>query len=102
MLLTGRKSLDLPIVRMSWVKALFQVAAPLWLFLERRLGVRRVRVFEVQSVRYVNSSYWISNRKSLATGFVYKYADVREGLRDTVQWLTENGWLSDRRMLFTR
>jgi len=101
-LLSGRRMMDLPIVRLSWVKALFQVVSPVWLLLERRFGVRRVQVFEVQSVRYVNSSYWISNRKSLDTGFIYKYSDVKEGLKDTIQWLQENGWLTDKSKLFER
>ena len=26
--------------------------------------------------------------------------DVRDGLRDTIKWLRENGWLLDRKRLF--
>ena len=32
----------------------------------------------------MSSSYWLDNRKSLATGYAYKYPDVREGLHGNV------------------
>lgn len=101
-LLSGRRMIDIPLVRLSWLKLAFQAAAHVWLGLQRRCGVRRVQVFEVQSVRYLTSSYWLSNRKSLAMGFVYKYPDVRDGLRDTMQWFRQNGWLSDKNVLYEK
>ena len=75
-------------------------AARAMAWLHARFGVQRLRVFEPQSAHYVSSSYWLGNRKSLATGFTYRYADVREGLKDTIAWMRAEGWLDDRRRLF--
>jgi len=99
-LLTGRRLRDLPIVRLDHVRPAFEAAAHAWRWLELRLGTPRPRAFEVQSAVYMSSSYWLSNRKTLATGFAYRYADVREGLKDTIAWMREQGWLTDRRRLF--
>lgn len=99
-LLTGRRLRDLPLLRLDHVQPLFEAAARAWRHLELRYGVARPRVFEVQSAAYLSSSYWLSNRKSLRTGFHYRYADVREGLKDTIAWMREQGWLADRRRLF--
>ena len=78
------------------LQPLFVSAAKAWTWLERRLGIPRVRVFEIQSTTYVSSSYWLSNRKTLAAGFEYRYPDVREGLKDTMTWFREHGWLTDK------
>lgn len=99
-LLTGQRMRDLPGVRLDHIQPLFEAGARAWRWLETRLGAPRPRVFEVQSAAYMSSSYWLSNRKTLATGFAYRYPDVREGLKDTIAWLREMGWLTDRRRLF--
>ena len=99
-LLTGRKLADLPFVKLTRGKWVMKAAAEAWRFLEVKFKVPRIRVFEPQSANYVSSSYWLSNRKSLATGFEYKYADVREGLKDTISWFRRQGWLTDRKRLF--
>jgi len=98
-LLTGRSMVEIPLLKLRWLRPIFIGAAHTWAWLERTLDVPRVRVFEVQSAPYISSSYWLSNRKSLATGFAYAYPDVREGLKDTVVWLRDMGWLTDRNML---
>jgi nucleoside-diphosphate-sugar epimerase len=99
-LLTGRRLRDLPLIRLDHARPVFEVGARAWRWLEVKLGTPRPRVFEVQSATYVSSSYWLANRKSLATGFAYRYADVREGLKDTIAWLRARGWLTDPRRLF--
>ena len=99
-LLTGARMHDLPLLRLDLAQPLFAAAARAWRELEVRFGLPRVRVFEIQSATYISSSYWLSNRKSLATGFEYRYGDVREGLKDTVAWLREMGWLVDKSKLF--
>ena len=101
-LLTGRRLRLLPLIRQRHLRPLMTAAAATWTWLERTFGLPRVRVMEVQSATYVSSSYWLSNRKSQAAGFVYDYPDVREGLRDTVAWMRHQGWLTDRRMLLGR
>ena len=98
-LLCGRRLRELPLVRQRHLRPLMEAAARAWTWLERTHGVPRVRVLEVQSATYVSSSYWLSNRKSLDTGFEYRHADVREGLKETVTWMREMGWLTDRARL---
>ena len=92
-LLTGRRLVDIPIVSMRFWRIAFLLFAWLFCWLERSFGVRRLRMLEPQSATYMGSSYWLSNRKSLKTGFKYRYPDVREGLADTVTWFREMGWL---------
>ena len=92
-LLVGRRMWDMPLVFMPAARWFGIRAATLWTALERRYGVPRLRVFEVQSATYMASSYWISNRKTQRAGFAYRYPDVREGLKDTVAWMHEFGWL---------
>jgi dihydroflavonol-4-reductase len=92
-LLVGRRMWDVPLLLMPAARWLGIRGAKLWIDLERRFGVPRLRVFEVQSATYLASSYWISNRKTQRAGFVYRYPDVREGLKDTVAWMHATGWL---------
>lgn len=94
-LLTGRRLRDIPFLPIRALYPVMARAAHAWTFLQRRFGVPRVRVFEIQSAEYVSSSYWLSNRKTLSVGFQYNYPDVREGLKDTVAWFRQMGWLTD-------
>lgn len=98
-LLTGRRMGDLQFINLESLQPVMVAASQTWAWLERKLKVPRIRVFEVQSTPYISSSYWLSNRKMLATGFELEYADVREGLKDTVAWFRKRGWLTDRRLL---
>lgn len=99
-LLTGRSMIDIPLLKLDKLHPLFERAAKLWTFLERTLDIPRVRVFEIQSATYISSSYWLSNRKTLDAGYEYAYSDVREGLKDTVAWFRERGWLTDKEKVF--
>ncbi len=92
-LLLGRRVHEVPLVPMPFVRLVGRSVAHLMAWLALIPGFPKSRITEVQSAVYLGSSYWISNRKSLATGFVYKYSDVREGLKDTVQWMGDMGWL---------
>jgi nucleoside-diphosphate-sugar epimerase len=92
-LLTGRRIRDLKFIRSHWLRPGMYWTAAAWTYLERRFGVPRLRVFETQSTHYVGSSYWLSNRKSQAAGYEYSYPEVREGLRDTIAWMANMGWL---------
>ncbi|MFW6067075.1 MAG: NAD-dependent epimerase/dehydratase family protein [Myxococcota bacterium] len=99
-LLCGRHLKDIPLVKLDKLQPAFIGAAHLWRLLETKLGVPRVRVFEIQSATYMSSSYWLSNRKTLAAGYRYRYPEVREGLKDTVAWFRQMGWLTDRKRLY--
>ena len=98
-LLCGRRIREAPLIKQHHLRHVMLAAAHAWTWLEQNLGVPRVRVMEIQSATYVSSSYWLSNRKSRQTGFRYRYADVREGLKETVAWMRQQGWLTDRKML---
>ena len=93
-LLTGRSMRQVPLVKLRWLRPVMVGAATAWTWLEKNLGVPRVRVFEVQSATYVSSSYWLSNRKSQQTGFQYAYPDVR-GSR--TPWPGSGRWGGSRR-----
>lgn len=92
-LLTGRKITDIPLLPLSIVRSVMYGMAVGWGWLEKNLNISRVRILEVQSAPYIGSSYWISNSKSLITGYKYLYPDVREGLKDTVAWFRKAGWI---------
>lgn len=99
-LLTGRKLRDIPLVPVTALRPVMMTAARGWTRLERWFRVPRVRILEVQSAHYISSSYWLSNAKSLETGFRFQYPDVREGLKETIGWFREMGWLTDRGKVF--
>lgn len=101
-LLSGRRMGRVPLVKMSHLRRLAVPAASALDWASRRLGMRRVRVFEVQSATYMSSSYWLSNRKTKAAGFEYRYPDVREGLKDTIAWMRAEGWFADRSHLWVQ
>ena len=92
-LLVGRRMWEIPFVYLNVAMPFALAGARFWRWLEARWGVPRVRVFEVGSAVYIGSSYWISNKKTKDWGFTYRYPDVREGLRDTIQWFREIGWI---------
>jgi len=94
-LLTGRDLHDIPLIELDKLVPVMIGAAKLWRWLEQKYGIPRVRVFEIQSANYMSSSYWISNRKSLDAGYEYEYPDVKEGLKDTISWFRDMGWLTD-------
>ena len=95
-LLTGRNMRDIPLLPVTVLNPIMAKAAQAWTWLQRQFGIPRVRVFEVQSAEYISSSYWLSNRKTLEAGYDYKYPDVKEGLKDTVAWFRDMGWLTDK------
>lgn len=92
-LLLGRRMPEAPLLNLALLRPFMIFAAKAWLTLEKKYKIPRVRVFEVGSATYMSSSYWISNKKTKETGFVYRYPDVREGLRDTIDWFRRVGWL---------
>lgn len=99
-LLCGRRMRDIPLVSNHSVQKLLKGALGVWRYLEKNFGIARPRVFESQSINYMVSSYWLSNRKSLRTGYEYEYPDVKEGLKDTISWFRDMGWLNDRSKVF--
>jgi dihydroflavonol-4-reductase len=94
--LVGRRMRDLPFVSLQWTRPSIVWAAKFWCWLEEMFGVPRIRVFEPPSAAYMSSSYWFSNKKVKETGYVFRYPDVHEGMRDTVDWFRKVGWLDPK------
>jgi nucleoside-diphosphate-sugar epimerase len=89
-LIVGRRMWDIPFISLPFWMPAFLAAAKAWRWLEVNYGVPRVRVFEVGSAVYIGS---ISDKKTKDWEFTYRFPDVREGLRHTVQWFREAGWM---------
>jgi dihydroflavonol-4-reductase len=92
-LLLGRKIYDLPFISLKFVQPVMIRWADLWCRLEEKYNIPRIRVFEASSATYLSSSYLISNKKSKEAGYIYHYPDVRIGMRDTIDWFRQSGWL---------
>ena len=93
-LLVGTRMIEIPFVPLSFMRFFATGLAIYLTWLEKKTGLLRLRDLEVQSAPYIGSSYWISNLKSLTTGFRYKYPDVKEGLKETIAWFRKEGWLN--------
>lgn len=93
-LLVGRKVHLVPFVRMPLLMPVGVLSARLVRWMENRFpGYERIRIWEESSARYLSSSYWISSNKLKALGFEWEYPDFRIGLRDTVEWFIDMGWI---------
>jgi nucleoside-diphosphate-sugar epimerase len=92
-LLLGRRMYNMWFINLALIQPVLIALAKLWLHLEQKYNVPRLRVFEIGSATYISSSYWIANDKSKQSGFEYKYPDVKLGMRETVRWFRDVGWL---------
>ena len=95
-LLVGRRMRDLPVINLQRARPIMIRLARLWCWLEEKYNVPRIRVFEPSSAVYMSSSYWISNKKIKETGYVFRYPDMHEGMRDTMDWFSKVGWLDPK------
>ncbi|MCB9475899.1 MAG: NAD(P)-dependent oxidoreductase [Deltaproteobacteria bacterium] len=95
-LLLGRNLPKVPLLTMPMLRPFAIVSAKVWVYLEKSFNVPRIRILEVGSATYMSSSYWIANAKSKAAGYAYRYPDVRAGLRDTIHWFRDAGWLDPK------
>lgn len=90
--LLGRRCHFIPGIPMSLWQFLVQRAGLINLWLEKKYPqYTRSRVMDMGQLTYLTMGIWVSNRKLRSLGFEFVYADAREGLADTVAWLTENG-----------
>jgi nucleoside-diphosphate-sugar epimerase len=93
-LLVGRKIHLLPFIRMPWFLHVGIWSARYVRWLEKTFpAYQRIRIWEESSARYLSSSYWISSNKLKSIGFEWEYPDFKLGLRDTVEWFIEAGWI---------
>jgi hypothetical protein len=60
-------------------------------FLARRLGTKPF--LEVPTLHYLSCHRVWDNSKLKATGFEFRYPTMANGMRGTLRWYRENGWL---------
>jgi nucleoside-diphosphate-sugar epimerase len=48
---------------------------------------------EADTIDYLNEDFVYDNSQLKSTGFQFTYPDARDGLRDTLRWYRDNGWL---------
>ena len=92
-LLTGKTIVDIPFLPMSIMRLFTLTLAKILINLNLSRYIDKLHMVEPQSAKYIGSSYWISNKKTLDTGFVYKYDDVKDGLKDTLKWFRDHSWI---------
>jgi len=93
-LFCGRRLRKIPLLTMSMLQPLAIWSARRVRDLEaKHEHYRRLRIWEESSARYVSSSYWISNQKIKSLGYQHEYPEFKIGLRDTVDWMIEMGWI---------
>jgi dihydroflavonol-4-reductase len=93
-LLVGRKLHMIPFLRMPWLLPLGIWSSRHVRWLDQKFpSYSRIRIWEESSARYLSSSYWISSNKLKKLGFTWEYPDFKLGLRDTVEWFIDVGWV---------
>ena len=48
---------------------------------------------EVDTLNYVGRDLVIANNKLKDLGYEFTYADARDGIRDTIKWYYQEGWM---------
>jgi len=48
---------------------------------------------ERDAVKYLFHDYWLDNSKIKELGYKLVYPDVKEGLKETIRWYKDEGWL---------
>lgn len=89
--LMGRPFVELPAIPMQTLRTVLKGVAVVGQTLGRRFGFKSP--LEKDSVEYFGRSFDFQNARLKRTGFHFRYPDVKEGLRDTVQWYRKEGWL---------
>ena len=91
--LTGHKYVELPAVPLIQMKPAIRAFAGAMQWIFGQLGMPSP--VEADTVDYVGEDWAYSNDRLKATGYKFIYPDARDGLRDTIAWYRENGWMKD-------
>lgn len=91
--LLDKKIIDVPYIPMGVMKALTYSVAKVINALNLKKRYPQLNVVETQSAKYIGSSYRVDNSKSLSIGFSYNYPDVKDGIKDTLDWFKEQSWI---------
>ena len=64
-----------------------------WSEWKAKLGGKKP-VLERDAVKYLFHDYWVDNSKIKELGYKLTYPDIKEGLKETIRWYKDEGWLS--------
>jgi nucleoside-diphosphate-sugar epimerase len=87
----GRKLGLLPAVPLGVVKATMRGAATVIGPLAKMMGKKAP--LEKDMATLFGWDFWVTNEKLRSTGFTFQYPDAALGIRDTLTWFREAGWL---------
>lgn len=88
----GRKARVLPPVPLGLMRKTLSLAARASMALAARRGKRPL--LEYDQVQYFGHDFLYSNEKLKRTGFTFDYPQPEPGLRETLRWYVERGWLA--------
>ena len=87
----GTKAKVLPPLPLGLVRRGLSVGARASMAVAARRGTRPL--LEYDSVQYFGHDFLYSNEKLKATGFTFQHPQPEPGLRETLRWYIEHGWL---------
>jgi nucleoside-diphosphate-sugar epimerase len=90
----GKKPTILPSLPLGPLRKTLSGAAKLSMAAARRSGKRPL--LEYDQVQYFGRDYIYSNAKLKQTGFEFELPQPEEGLRATLGWYVDNGWIDAR------
>jgi nucleoside-diphosphate-sugar epimerase len=89
--LTGHLFFKLPPIPVEPIK---KVAEPLLRTVQKLAQNFKIKLpVEADTIAYLNMDFTVNNEKLKSTGYKFIYPDARHGLRDTVQWYRNEGWI---------
>ena len=91
----GTKATILPPVPLTAMRGILSVAARMSMAAARRSGKRPL--LEYDQVQYFGRDYVYATDKLKRTGFVLEQPQPEEGLRATLRWYRDNGWIDPPR-----
>jgi nucleoside-diphosphate-sugar epimerase len=87
----GTKPKVLPPLPIGLLRQLLSGVARISMATAKRSGKRPV--LEYDSVQYFGRNYVYSNEKLKQTGFTFEWPTPEEGLRATLRWYLDQGWI---------
>ncbi|MBC7541734.1 MAG: NAD(P)-dependent oxidoreductase [Candidatus Sericytochromatia bacterium] len=90
----GRTLRQLPSVPLGLVKGAMRTAATIIQPLAKAFG--KVSPVEKDMATLFGWDYFVSNGKLRALGFAFQYPDAARGIRETLHWFREAGWMSPK------
>lgn len=91
----GTKAKILPPVPLDATRRILSVAARASTAIARRRGTRPL--LEHDSIQYFGRDFRYSTDKLKATGFRFERPQPEQGLRETLRWYRDNGWIEPHR-----